>query len=127
MCFPVNFTKFSLFREQLWMTASVITTLKFGILATKNTSMKSFSLFKHAHYTCARKRKRKRNLIVKKKETFFYTNFSCIATLKNKDNAFFINFFFLNLYVFWLTAFLISFICEYMSRSGTDKSETLGK
>ena len=74
-----------------------------------------------------KKKKKEKKFDCKKKETFFYTNFSCIATLKNKDNAFFINFFFLNLYVFWLTAFLISFICEYMSRSGTDKSETLGK
>ena len=40
--------------------------------------------------------KRKRNLTVKEK-TFFYLNFSSIATLKNKDNDFFMSTLFLEL------------------------------
>ena len=62
-----------------------------------------FSLFKRVHLTRTRKRKRKINLISKRKKTFFYLDFFSIATLKNKDNDFLCQLCFLSLYLFWLT------------------------
>ena len=38
------------------------------------------------------KKKKKGNKFDCKKRTFFYLNFSSIATLKNKDNVFYVNF-----------------------------------
>ena len=50
-------------------------------------------------------KKKKENIFgYKRKRTFFYLNFSSIATLKKKVNGFLCQLCFLSLYLFWLTA-----------------------
>ena len=49
-----------------------------------------------------KKKKKEKKFDCKRKITFFYLNFSLIATLRNKDNDFLSQLCFLSLYLFWL-------------------------
>ena len=91
----------------LWQ--KLIRIVECGILAIKKTSVKTLQIELYSVFLSMsikhiqEKVKRKRNLTVKEK-TFFYLNFSSIATLKNKDNGFLIQLCFFSLCLFWLTA-----------------------
>ena len=69
----------------------------------KNLPWKLFSLFKLAHWSRTKKRKRKRNLIVEEKEHSFIPTSLQLQHWKSKDNEFLCQLCFLSLYLFWLT------------------------
>ena len=58
-----------------------------------------------------KKKKKEKKFDSKRKRTFFYLNFSWIATLKNEDNNFLYQLCFLSLYLLWLTACIFDFFC----------------
>ena len=90
-CFPVNFAKFlrtPFFTEHLWTTASIIRTVKCEILANKKTSGRTLQIalylvFLKCPLNTYKKKKNEKRFDCKRKRTFFYLNFSSIATLKN--------------------------------------------
>ena len=64
-----------------------------GILVIKKTSAKTlqiklYSVFLSVPISMYKKKKREKKFDCKRKRTFFYLNFSSIATLKIKDNDF---------------------------------------
>ena len=117
------------FEEHLWTTTSVIKTADVESWRLKKLLLKLTNRLYSAFLYVPIKHVMEKKFDCKKRRTFFYINFSSIATLKNKDNDFLCQLCFLCLYLFWLRhAFLIPFICETRHvHEPTDKSKTLGK
>ena len=104
-----EFFKNAFFTEYLWTTAFVIGTVECGILLKdflKTLQIGLYSAFLNTY------KKRENKFDCKRKRTFFYFNYSSIATLKNKVNKFLCHLCFLSLYLFWLTA--CSFVFFYL-------------
>ena len=123
--------KNNFFTEHLWTSAFEIRNVECGILAIKKTSVKTlqiglYSVFLNLPIKHVQEKKKEKKFDCKRK--FFYLNFSSIATLKNKDMIFYVNFVSWAYILFWLTACIFDFFYLRIPTTIMNcKSETLGK